>query len=405
MSPLFLTVLCFVLACSALAPLKLQKKADRIDGHYIVVLKNNATVANLFDLMSILQRTHGVASFTHTYDSVFKGFAAPLSKAQLLAVRSNPNVDWVDQDAKVSITQGQCSGDQSDADWGLSRICERVLNLDGQYFFPGSAGHLADAYIIDTGVYTQHTDFGGRAITGFKAKTDWPDGDDNGHGTHVASTVGGTKYGVAKGVHIIGVKVLDRGGSGSWADVISGIQYAVNKKRETGRPSFANLSLGGGKIDSVNRAVDQAAVAGVHMVIAAGNNNGDACNTSPASAANSITVGATDLGAGPNDQQVDVRSYFSNYGPCVYLFAPGSNILGAWIGSPTATRVISGTSMATPHVAGVVALVLDEQPTIGFDDCRDAVTDMASINLINLNCGSNAICQQSPNLMLFNGCE
>jgi subtilisin family serine protease len=278
------------------------------------------------------------------------------------------------------------------------------LILDGEYFYPPGAGAHVDAYIIDTGVYWQHSDFGGRASMGFKARQDWPDTDDNGHGTHVGSTVGGRMYGVAKGIKIIGVKVLDRSGSGSWADVIAGINYAVNQKKATGKPSVANLSLGGGKMDSVNRAVDAAAVAGVHMCVAAGNNNFDACNTSPASSANSITVGATDLGAGPNDQQVDVRSYFSNYGTCVHIFAPGSNILGAWIGSTTATRVISGTSMATPHVAGVTALLLDVNPNLSYDQARDAVENMASIGMINMNC-VNQICEQSPNLMLFNGCE
>jgi len=320
-----------------------------------------------------------------------------------LTARHNPNVDFVEEDGKVHLAQGDCA-ESEDADWGLSRICRRQLVLDGEYFFPRGAGASVDAYIIDTGVYTQHTDFGSRAVPGWKARPDWPDTDDNGHGTHVASTVAGTKYGVAKGAHIIGVKVLDRGGSGSWSDVISGINYCVQNKQRTGKPSLANMSLGGGRQEAVNRAVNQASAAGVMIVVAAGNNNGDACNTSPASAPDCICCGATDLGSDPNDNQIDVRSYFSNYGKCVHVFAPGSNILGAWIGSPTATRVISGTSMASPHVAGVTALVLDENPSMSFPQVREQVQEMATFGVINLNC-PNQICEASPNLMLFNGCE
>jgi len=164
------------------------------------------------------------------------------------------------------------------------------------------------------------------------------------------------------------------------------------------------MSLGGGVSSALNRAVDAASDAGVMMVVAAGNNNGDACQGSPSSADSVVTVGATDLGSDPNGAQVDIRSSFSNYGPCVHVFAPGSNILGAWIGSTTATRVISGTSMATPHTCGVAALILQENPSMAFDDVRDALTDQATFGKIRLGC-TNSVCNQSPNLLLFNGCE
>jgi len=404
---LFLAVLCFI-ACNALAPLKLVKKSDRIPGEYIVVMYDNSTSVHLKSLMSVLQKSHGLSSFTHVYEHVFKGFAAKLTKPQVLAIRQNPQVEYIEEDGKVHLVDeqqfGDCRPDPNDADWGLARICKRQLNLDGEYYFPPSAGARVDSYIIDTGIYPQHSDFGGRARMGWKARADWPDTDDHGHGTHVASTVGGTKYGVCKGIHLIGVKVLDRGGSGSWADVISGINYCVSEKQKSGKPSTANMSLGGGKQDSVNRAVNAASAAGVMMVAAAGNNNGDACNTSPASSSDCITVGATDLGSDPNDGQIDVRSYFSNYGKCTHVFAPGSNILGAWIGNPTATRVLSGTSMASPHTCGVASLVLDANPGMTFQQVRDEVQDMATFGVINLQC-TNQICEASPNLMLFNGCE
>jgi len=407
---LFLSVLCFVLSNAALAPLKLANKADRIPGEYIVVLRTNSTSAHLKSLMTVLTKTHGVKSFTHTYEQVYKGFAATLTRAQLLAVRQNPQVEFVEEDGKVhladaaDVEQGSCTVDTAEADWGLSRVCKRALVLDGEYYYPPTAGARCDAYIIDTGVYTQHEDFGGRAVMGFKARPAFPDTDDHGHGTHVASTVAGKKYGIAKGIKIIGVKVLDRGGSGSWSDVIAGIDYCVAQKRTSNKPSVANMSLGGGKNDAVNRAVNAASAAGVIMCVAAGNNNGDACGTSPASSPDAVSVGATDLGSDPNDNQIDVRSYFSNYGKCTHIFAPGSNILGAWIGSPTATRVISGTSMATPHVAGVCSLILDEDPSLSFPQVRAALTDMATFGVINLQC-TNPTCELSPNLMLFNGCE
>jgi len=275
--------------------------------------------------------------------------------------------------------------------------------LDGDHFFPEGAGAGIDAYVVDTGIYVQHNDFGGRAIFGFKSQSAWPSTDDHGHGTHVASTVGGTLYGVAKQVQLIAVKVLDRGGSGSVSGVVAGVNYCVSEKGKRNRPSVGNMSLGGGFSSALNQAVDAASNAGVMMVVAAGNNNGNACSGSPSSAPNCISVGATDLGADPNDNQIDVRSYFSNYGKCVHVFAPGSNILGAWIGNPTATRVISGTSMASPHTCGVSALVLQQNPSMTFTQIRAAVQDMATVGKIDLEC-TNDVCRESPNLLLFNGC-
>jgi len=380
----------------------LHHSPNKIEGSYIVVFKDNTTDDHLTSFMAVLQKSQGV-TFAHTYTFVFKGFAAKLTKTQLLSVRSHPRVEFVEEDQTMYLNQGSCS-ESTDADWGLCRIARREIDLDGTYFYPHTAGQGVDAYIIDTGIYFQHSDLGGRAIFGFKADSNWPDYDDQGHGTHVASTVGGTKYGVAKNVQLISVKVLDKSGSGSNSGVIAGVNYAVSSKSKRGKPSVGNMSLGGSKSTALNNAVNAASAAGVMMAVAAGNDNGDACLGSPSSATNVICVGATDIGADSQDNQIDVRSYFSNYGTCVDVFAPGSNILGAWIGNPTATRTISGTSMATPHVAGVVALILDQTPSASFSQVRSQIEGTATMGKITMQC-ANSQCRASPNLLLFNGCE
>lgn len=265
------------------------------------------------------------------------------------------------------------------ASWGLIRVGQRTTDPDAiEHQYPSTAGAGVDVYIIDTGVYVDHSDFEGiidwsidfgihssllgRAVFGFKADKSWSDRDANGHGTHVASTVAGRHYGVApKADKIIAVKVLGDSGSGSTAGVIAGVDFAATEAKKTGKPSVANLSLGGGYSAAMNNAVD-AAMKNLVVVVAAGNDNWDACDYSPASAPSVITVGATTepTGAGAPD----VRSYFSNYGDCVNVFAPGSSITAAWIGNPTAKNTISGTSMASPHVCGLSALFLGENPDV-----------------------------------------
>jgi len=295
---------------------------------------------------------------------------------------------------------------QQDADWGLDRVCKRdVTDLDGTYSHPDQGGAGIDAYVIDTGILVTHQDFTSRAVFGFKSDNNWPSTDDHGHGTHVASTVGGFRFGVAKKVTLIAVKVLSGSGSGSTAGVIAGVDWSVSSKRSRARPSTGNMSLGGGASPTLNRAVDAASDAGVMMVVAAGNSNNNACNSSPAGASKVICTGATDIGADDSDNQYDIRSSFSSFGPCVTVFAPGSNILGAWIGSNTATRTISGTSMASPHACGVASLALAQNPTATFPQIKAAVTGTATVGVIDLNCGTNAVCNQSPNLLAFNGCE
>jgi len=238
--------------------------------------------------------------------------------------------------------------------WGLTRVDERVRSESpNSYTYWESAGAGVTAYVIDTGILISHTDIVGRATYGANFIVGETDPDGNGHGTHVAGTIGGTKYGLAKNVELVAVKVLSAGGSGSWTGVIDGINWVTKHHQGRGRDarSVANMSLGGGKTPTVDTAVEQSVAAGVNHVVAAGNSAADACNSSPSGVLSAISVGATDSN--------DARASFSNYGECVDTFAPGVNILSSWIGtSNSATSTISGTSMAAPHVAGAVAVYL-----------------------------------------------
>ncbi|MFC6663413.1 S8 family peptidase [Deinococcus multiflagellatus] len=242
------------------------------------------------------------------------------------------------------------------------------------------------AYIIDTGIRTSHTQFGGRAVWGTNTTGDGNNTDCQGHGTHVAGTVGSATYGVAKGVTLIAVKVLNCQGSGSYSGIIAGINWSLNNKGSA--PAVANMSLGGGFSQSVNSAVNNASAQNLVMVVAAGNSNANACNYSPASAASAITVGST--------TNTDARSSFSNYGSCVDLFAPGSGITSAWNSSDTATNTISGTSMASPHVAGAVALrIASGLGTTG--SVTNAILSSATTGKVT-NPGAG-----SPNRLLYTG--
>lgn len=231
-----------------------------------------------------------------------------------------------------------------------------------KYLYAADAGEGVDAYVIDTGTNTEHVDFEGRAHWGKTIPAGDADEDGNGHGTHCSGTVAGKKYGVAKKANVYAVKVLRSNGSGTMADVVKGVEWAANshtekvKKGKKGfKGSVANMSLGGGKSPALDRAVNGAVAAGIHFAVAAGNDNADSCNYSPAAAENAITVGASALD--------DSRAYFSNYGTCNDIFAPGLSILSTWIGSKYAVNTISGTSMASPHVAGLLAYYLSLQPS------------------------------------------
>jgi len=396
-----LLLLAFVSACFALAPLHRAEK-DLIPDNYIVVFKD-VTESLLEEDLQVIQKLSGV-NYTHVYRKSIQGFAAVLSQNQLAALRAHPRVKYIVEDSMAHIDQDPgCSATEQGFDWGLSRVsAKELIKLDGGYSYQLPAGQGVTAYIIDTGIYLAHTDFGGRATWGFNANSSWQNSDGNGHGTHVASTVAGTKYGVARNAMLVAVKVLSDAGSGSFAGVIAGIDYAATQVPQR-RPATANLSLGGGRNQAVNDAIDRATANGLVVVCAAGNENNDACTRSPAGAPTSITVGATTVEAS-GEEQVDVRSYFSNYGDCTHLFAPGTEILGAWYTSPTAFMTISGTSMASPHVCGIAALHLAKNHNLTPQQVKDLLQGTATPNIIDLNCGTNAVCLRTRNALAYNGC-
>ena len=345
-----------LLAAGTVAPAALAQSANPpathpfapskpILGRYIVVFK--ASVGNPAAEADNALRGLG-GTLRHVYANSLKGFAATLSSAALQALRNNPNVDYIEADQTVALKQ---ASPQNQVTWGLDRIDQVDRPLSSQYYF-NYTGAGVHAFIIDTGIRADHVEFSGRLKPGYNAVPDTNGTNDcNGHGTHVAGTVGGATWGVAKAVSLIPVRVLDCAGSGSYSGVIAGIDWVAGS---TLRPAVANLSLGGSLSSAVNAAVAGAVSKGVTLVVAAGNSGANACNYSPASEPSAITVGATDSS--------DARASYSNYGTCVDLFAPGTNIASAWSTSATAANTISGTSMASPHVTGVAALALAANP-------------------------------------------
>jgi len=269
---------------------------------------------------------------------------------------------------------------EKNAPWGLARISHRDALSFGtynKYLYSADGGEGVDVYVIDTGTNVKHVDFEGRAHWGKTIPNGDQDEDGNGHGTHCSGTVAGKKYGVAKKANVYAVKVLRSNGSGTMSDVVKGVEWAAQAhteavlaaksgKKKGFKGSTANMSLGGGKSVTLDLAVNAAVDAGIHFAVAAGNDNADSCNYSPAAAENAVTVGASTL--------ADERAYFSNYGKCNDIFAPGLNILSTWIGSDHAVNTISGTSMASPHIAGLLAYFLSLQPA---KDSAYAVADIS----------------------------
>ncbi|MEY5101094.1 MAG: hypothetical protein RJA36_3813 [Pseudomonadota bacterium] len=332
-----------------------ERASTPIPGQYLILFKQEVADPEREGKDIAIQAGGRVL---HHYRHAIKGVAIQVSEhaaaALENALRRNPNVESFEQDATVHINEEVNEVTQSPATWGLDRIDHRELppTLDGQYHY-NYTGKEVHAFIIDTGIRSTHTEFtDNRVKTGTTTINDGRGTDDcHGHGTHVAGTVGGSTYGVAKGVNLVPVRVLDCKGSGTWSGVVAGIDWVTQQKKTVPVASaVGNMSLGGGYSSIVNAAVDGAVTAGVTMVVAAGNSNFNACNYSPASAPRAITVGAT--------TSTDARSSYSNHGSCLDLFAPGSSITSAWNTSDSATNTISGTSMASPHVTGVAALAL-----------------------------------------------
>ena len=323
---------------SKLAPLvepSMNLGTQLVPGEYIVVLRDGADVR-----AGVSRAQARGGEVVAEWATVLRGYAVRGGPSLVLDLRSDPSVQYVEQ-----VQQYTTQTVQSNATWGLDRIDQRDRPLNGTYVY-NNTGSGVTAYIIDTGIRLSHNEFGGRASWGANF-AGGPSDDCNGHGTHVAGTVGGSRYGVAKAVRLVAVKVLSCSGSGSTTGVINGINWVVANRATR---SVANMSLGGGVSSALDKAVNDAVGAGVTFVVAAGNSSANACNYSPARAANAITVGAT--------TSTDARASYSNFGSCLDLFAPGSSITSAWKSSNTATKTISGTSMASPHVAGVVALIL-----------------------------------------------
>jgi subtilisin family serine protease len=349
------------------APVNAGEASEVIQGQYIVVFRDGVAAGARQAAGQAVE--HDGGQVLRTYSSLFTGFAASLPDQALNNLSRNPHIAYIEADQTVST-----AGSQSNATWGLDRIDQRALPLNGIYHYE-STGAGVTAYIIDTGIRTSHNEFGGRAIQGFDAFGGNSE-DCNGHGTHVAGTVGGAVYGVAKEVTLVAVRVLDCNGSGSWSGVVAGMDWVA---AQASGPSVANMSLGGGSSTAVNDAVSRMVNAGVPVVVAAGNGNQagkeqDACNYSPAGAANAYTVGAT--------TNTDSKTSWSNYGNCVNIFAPGAGITAAWHTSNSATNTISGTSMASPHVAGVAALYLAANPGAGPQAVYNALSANSTKNIV-----------------------
>ncbi|MFI5911154.1 S8 family serine peptidase [Dactylosporangium sp. NPDC051541] len=352
-------------------------EAGTIRDRYIVVFKDSVDASRTAaDATALADKFGGKVG--RSFSRTLKGFSAELTEKAAKRLAANPLVDYVQQDKTVRL-----AATEPNAPWGLDRIDQPSLPLNGSYDYTTTATNVT-AYILDTGVRLTHSDFGGRARSGY----DFIDNDTNasdcqGHGTHVAGTVGGSTYGVAKGVNLVAVRVLGCDGSGSYSGIIAGIDWITANAQ---KPAVVNMSLGGAADGSVDQAVRNSIAAGITYAVAAGNSNIDACTVSPARTAEAITVGATD--------QSDTRASFSNWGSCLDLFAPGVSITSSSNAGDTATTVMSGTSMATPHVTGAAALYLSAHPAATPGQVRDALV-AGSVTGVVANTGSG-----SPNRLL-----
>jgi cerevisin len=430
------------------APLLSSIDADHIPDSYIIKFKDHVDDTSASDHHTWIQKIHdgpqddylelrkrsgddslvgkvfGGMKHTFSIADSFKGYAGHFHPDVIEQVRNHPDVEYIERDTVVHtmlpvdhqefVTEDKCDGDtEKQAPWGLARVSHRDtlgFGTFNKYLYAEDAGEGVDAYVIDTGTNTEHVDFEGRAAWGATIPEGDADEDGNGHGTHCSGTIAGKKYGVAKKANIYAVKVLRSNGSGTMADVVKGVEFAAEShqkqvqdakdgKRKNFKGSVANMSLGGGKTSALDAAVNAAVKAGLHFAVAAGNDNADACKYSPAAAELPLTVGASDLN--------DDRAYFSNYGKCTDIFGPGVSIQSTWIGSPYAINTISGTSMASPHLCGLLAYYLSLQPA------RDSEFSLAAITPKELKTSVISVATEgalsglpdtdTPNLLAWNG--
>lgn len=437
------------------APILSSTNAEEVPGAYIIKFKDHVNEKKASDHHSWVQSIHDtwVKTFPenkdervlelrkrglglhlsedvfkglkHTYNigSGFMGYSGHFDESIIEAVRRHPDVEYIHRDTVVHTmkyqeveveveTTGCAPETEKGAPWGLARVSHRKqLNFGtfNKYLFADEGGEGVDAYVIDTGTNVKHEDFEGRAHWGKTIPQGDEDLDGNGHGTHCSGTVAGKKYGVAKKANVYAVKVLKSNGSGTMSDVIAGVEFAATRhleqvalakkgKRSGFKGSVANMSLGGGKTTPLDAAVNAAVDAGLHFAVAAGNDNADACNYSPAAAKNALTVGASAID--------DSRAYFSNWGKCTDIFAPGLNIQSTWIGSTTAINTISGTSMASPHICGLLAYYLSLQPAtdseysvapISPEKLKSNLLGVATVGTLS------DLPANTPNLLAWNG--
>lgn len=344
-----------------------------IPGQYIVTVDKGVDP-------QALAKKHD-AKLKHVYRDALNGFAAQLNDRQVEALRHNPHVTAIEQDQVATADATQYTNANGDP-WGLDRIDERTLPMTGYYTY-GSSGSGVRAYVIDTGIQTSHSQFGGRAMNVYDALNG--NGQDcNGHGTHVAGTIGGSTYGVAKQSQLRGVRVLDCSGYGSYSGIIAGVDWV---RANAIRPAVVNMSLGGSYSSALNQAVTNLTNSGVFVAVAAGNENTSACTKSPASAAGTFTVAAS--------SKTDARASFSNYGSCVDGYAPGVSILSAALGG--GAQYMNGTSMASPHVAGVVALAEGVYGDYSSSAWVNWLTSTATTNVIQSNPSG------TPNRLVYKG--
>lgn len=356
---------------------------------------------NEFEISS--KNSEGGIEDSFSIGSLLNGFVGYFTPEVLQLIRMFPMVDFIEKDSMVFTQDFEV---ENGAPWGLARISHRdklSLGSFNKYLYDSEGGEGVTAYVVDTGINVNHENFEGRALWGKTIPANDEDIDGNGHGTHCAGTIGSKTYGVAKKAEIVAVKVLRSNGSGTMSDVIKGVEYVASDHLKNGKSrkaSTANMSLGGGNSPTLDLAVNAAVDVGIHFSVAAGNEDQDACNSSPASAEKAITVGASTLS--------DDRAYFSNYGTCVDIFAPGLNVLSTYIGSDTATAVLSGTSMASPHVCGLLTYFLSLQPDFesAFSDGNVEITPaFLKSKLIEFGTKDvlGDISSDTPNVLIFNG--